>query len=67
MRRHYYVVNGLQPWSKADEVKLDLLVGEGYIGNVVEKLIQNGYVLDEERKGLYTPDGVRVCQMCEAI
>lgn len=67
MRKHYYVVNGLQPWSKVDEQNLDKLVPNGYVGNVVEKLVQNGYVLDEENMKLFAPDGTKVCNMCSAF
>ena len=66
MKRHYYVVNGLMPGSSFDENRLDKLLGmKGYIGNVTEKLIQKGYVLDENKKALYAPDGARVCDYCE--
>ena len=67
MRKHYYVVDGLQPWSKADEKRLDKLVPNGYVGNVVEKLIQKGYVLDEENMKLFAPNGGKVCNMCSAF
>lgn len=67
MRKHYYVVNGLQPWSKVDEQNLDKLVPNGYVGNVVEKLVQKGYVLDEENMKLFAPDGSKVCNMCSAF
>ena len=67
MRKHYYVVDGLQPWSKADEKRLDKLVPNGYVGNVVEKLIQKGYVLDEENMKLFAPNGEKVCNMCSAF
>ena len=67
MRKHYYIVNGLQPWSKADEKKLDRLVGEGFIGNVTEKLMQKGYQLNEEKMVLFAPDGAVVCRFCETL
>lgn len=67
MRKHYYIVNGLQPWSKADEQRLDKLVPNGYVGNVIEKLVQRGYVLDEERMAFYAPNGEKVCNMCSAF
>ena len=67
MRKHYYVVNGIQPWSKADEAKLDKLVKKGFIGNVVERLVQQGYVLDENQMALFGPDGRKVCRMCSAL
>ena len=67
MRKHYYIVNGLQPWTKVDEKKLDKLVPNGFVGNVVEKLIQQGYVLDEERMGLFAPDGHKVCNICSVF
>jgi len=60
MRKHYYIVNGLQPWTKADEKKLDCLIKGNYIGNVTEKLIQKGYVFDEEKKMLFAPDGAPI-------
>ena len=67
MGKHYYIVYGLQPWTKADEKRLDKLAPKGFVGNVVEKLIQKGYVLDEERMGLYAPDGTKVCSVCSAF
>ena len=63
----YYIVNGLQPWTKADEKKLNKRVAKGYVGNVVEKLISQGYVLDEQRMGLYAPDGHKVCSVCSVF
>ena len=67
MRKHYYIVDGYQPWSKMDMAKLDKLVPEWYIGNVVERLMQNGYILDKERMGFYAPDGKKVCSICEVL
>lgn len=67
MRGRYYIVNGLMPWSKFDEMRIDKLMPEGFMGNAVEKLIQQGYTLDEERMGLYTPDGKKVCNITEAV
>ena len=67
MRKHYYIVNGLQPWTKADEGKLDRLVKKDFIGNVTERLIMNGYQLNEEKMALYTPYGELVCRFCKAL
>ena len=67
MRKHYYIVNGLQPWTKADEKKLDRLIEKSYIGNVTEKLIQHGYTLDEQEMVLTAPDGRKVCRFCKAL
>lgn len=67
MRKHYYIVDGLQPWTKADEKKLDRLVESDYIGNVTEKLIQKGYVLDESKMAFFAPDGALVCRFCETL
>ena len=67
MRKHYYIVEGYQPWSKVDMAKLDKLVPEWFIGNVVERLIQQGYVLDTNRMGFYAPDGKKVCSICEVL
>ena len=67
MRKHYYIVDGIQPWTKADEAKIDKLVPKGYVGNAVEKLIQQGYVMDIDRMGLYSPTGEKVCNLCSAM
>ena len=67
MRKRYYIVNGLMPWSEFDEKRIDKLMPKGFVGNAVEKLMQQGYTLDEERMGLYSPDGKKVCSITEAL
>ena len=67
MRKRYYIVNGLQPWSKADEKRLDTYVPTGFVGNVIEKLIQKGYILDEEKMVFCKPDGTKICNLCSAF
>ena len=67
MRGRYYIVNGLMPWSKIDERRIDNLMPKEFMGNAVEKLMQQGYKLDEERMGLFAPDGRKVCSITEAL
>lgn len=67
MRKHYYIVEGLQPWTKEDEKKLDKLAPNGFIGNVTEKLMQKGYVMDKETLTLMTADGEKVCRFCKVL
>ncbi|MBP5783001.1 MAG: hypothetical protein J6W04_05620 [Bacteroidales bacterium] len=64
MRRHYYVINGLCPWSEEDEKKIDSLLPKDFTGNAIEKLMEKGYTLDEN--GFYTPEGKKVCNMTTA-
>ena len=65
MRRRYYVINGYMACSKADEARIDRLMPKNFTGNAVEKLLREGYVLDEGAGKLFSPDGKMVAYFTE--
>jgi len=60
MRGRYYVMNGMMASCSGDEKRIDALLPKNFQGNAVEKLIRQGYTLDETKRTLLSPEGKRI-------
>ncbi len=67
MRGRYYVMNGFIASCKADEQNIDRLMPKSFQGNAVEKLIRQGYTLNEESGILFSPNGKRIASFTQVM
>lgn len=67
MRGRYYVMNGMMASCSGDEKRIDALLPKNFQGNAVEKLTRQGYILDESKGALFSPDGAKVADFTQVV
>ena len=67
MKGRYYVMNGMKACCNADEKRIDALMPKNFQGNAVEVLTRQGYVLDETKGGLFSPEGKKIASFAAVM